>query len=137
MPFDGFIAFAGGILQALKIDDLDFASGVFDQPRLLQGMGYERDAGPLHAQHLSKKLLREKQRIAAGQIPRPKQPAGKASVRVMRSYAGSRLLRLRGDCLFVPDQLRQKRLALHGSTSKVVEAAHHRIPGKLHNRPAE
>ena len=69
MPFDGFIAFAGGFLQALNIDDLDFAPGVFDQPRLLQGMGYKRDAGPSHAQHLGKKFLCEKQRIAAGQIP--------------------------------------------------------------------
>jgi hypothetical protein len=29
-------------------------------------MGYKRDAGPLHAQHLGKKFLREEQRIAAG-----------------------------------------------------------------------
>src|SRR3954468_21947853 len=109
MRFDGFIAFAGSFLQALKIDDLDFAPPVFDHPRLLQGMGYKRDAGPTHSQHLGKKFLREKQRIAAGQIPRSKKPAAKALLRVMSSYAGSRLLRLRGDGLFVSDQLRQKR----------------------------
>jgi len=64
-------------------------------------MGYNRDAGPAHTQHLGQKFLREKQRIAAGQFPRRKKPTAKALLRVMRSYAGSRLLRLRGDCLFV------------------------------------
>src|SRR5437868_6437805 len=65
---DGSIALAGCVPQTLQIDDLDASPRVLDKSRLLQRVSDQRDTGSPDPEHLGKKLLGERKRIA-GQVP--------------------------------------------------------------------
>ena len=47
-----FVAFAGRILQALKVGDPDLASGVFDDSSLLKRVRHDGHARSVDPQHL-------------------------------------------------------------------------------------
>ncbi len=61
---DRAVTFAVTVLQSLDID-VDAATPIVDQSRLLQLAGDQGDAAALHPQHLGQEFLRQRQRIAA------------------------------------------------------------------------
>ena len=63
VAFHRGVALASIFLQAFMIEDLNFASRVFNQSRLLQGMCNDRDTRPPDTQHLAEIFLRERQMI--------------------------------------------------------------------------
>ena len=67
--FDCLIAFARGVLQGRKVDDLDTPAAVPDETGLLERIRHHRDAGAPNPEHLAEKLLRELQIVTALQVP--------------------------------------------------------------------
>ena len=57
--FDGPVAFADSLLQGFNIGDLNMASRMLYHTSLLKRARMQRHAGPLDAQHFSKKFLGE------------------------------------------------------------------------------
>ena len=57
--FDGPVAFADSLLQGFNIGDLNMASRILYHTSLLKRARMQRHAGPLDAQHFSKKFLGE------------------------------------------------------------------------------
>src|SRR5689334_21485412 len=55
------IAVAGRRLEAVAVDDGNAAARIIDQPRLLQNAGGHSDGRPVHAEHLGKKFLRQRE----------------------------------------------------------------------------
>src|SRR3954447_20605124 len=71
----GLVAFAGGLPKPLDVDDLNLATGVFDQSGLLQSMGDDGDAGAADGKHFGEKFLGEHQSIRTGEIAGAEKPA--------------------------------------------------------------
>ena len=67
----GLVALACRFSEGLHIGDLNFASGVLDDPGRLKRARHHSDAGSPNSQHLGKKFLSEVKSVAARQIPRP------------------------------------------------------------------
>ena len=64
------------------------------RPAFCKRVGDQRNAGPPHAEHLRQELLGQTQGVAAGQIPRPEQPARQPGLDAVRGVAGGGLLGL-------------------------------------------
>ena len=107
MSLNGFVAFARAFLQAFFIQHLDFAAGVFYEARALERVGDHGHACASYPEHLRQIFLRERERVAPGQIPGPQQPAAQPGLHVVGCKARSRLLCLRVDRLLVTDQQRK------------------------------
>jgi hypothetical protein len=88
------IAFAGSLLDARKVQDMDVASRIRDHFEFLQILGDGIDAAALHAHHLGEEFLRQIQ-IVADEALHSQQPfAGAIADRVSR-ITRRRLLDLR------------------------------------------
>jgi hypothetical protein len=59
LQLHGFVAFAGRILQALKVGDPDLASAVLDDSSSLKRVRHYCHARSIDTQHLCQELLRE------------------------------------------------------------------------------
>jgi hypothetical protein len=68
LGFHRSVAFAGGVLEPLQIEDLDVPAAVTDEAGPLEGGRNWRYAAPAYAEHLSEKFLGQCEGIAAGQI---------------------------------------------------------------------
>jgi hypothetical protein len=49
---DDRIAFAGGVLEPVTVEDFDMPAPILDQRRFLQSMGFDRNAGSPHPEHM-------------------------------------------------------------------------------------
>jgi hypothetical protein len=71
------VAFAAHLFEALAVDHTDVAPTVTDQPRHLELVGNQADAGTMHAQYLGYELLREPEVVAVNPVMGDKHPARK------------------------------------------------------------
>ena len=120
MGFDRAVALAAAFPQSFHVQDANIAPPVLDQPCLLQRPGDNRNARPPDADHLSKKLLRERQFVAIREVAHPHQPAAHPSFHRMTGVAGRRLLRLRKQYLLVTDNDRAKSRVIVGNGAEAV-----------------
>lgn len=118
MRFHGLVALAGAVAEALHVNNTDVPAPIADQAGLLKDVRYDADARPLHPQHFRQEILRELNIIAVLQISTTQQPACQSCLKPMASVAGSRLLGLRQDELFMPRQRGPKR---HTSLGELTE----------------
>ena len=102
--FDGPVTLTHGFLQASNIGDLYVASRISYHSSLLKRARVQRHAGSLDAQHLGKKILGEMQVVGTHQISCSKKPSAKSCLYMVGCHAGSRLARLRVDCLLMTKQ---------------------------------
>ncbi len=100
---DDAVTLAGHLLQFAAIQDLDPAATGADQAGTLQRAQREIDRGPLHAEHLREKLLRERDLVAVGSIPRVEQPSGEPPLDPVKRVACRGLLDLQQHRLVVAD----------------------------------
>src|SRR6478736_7466005 len=98
---DRAVALACAFPERVCIQDLNLAAGVFDETRLLQGVGDRRHARSPDTEHLGKIFLCEGEVVAPGQIPCAQQPAAEPRFHHVRGKARGRLLRLGVDRLLV------------------------------------
>lgn len=91
----GGVAFAGGALEALSVDDLDHAASGADQAGLLQTSANDRHGGALDAQHLGQGLLGQGNATFARAVVSGQEPAGAAFIDGMERIAGRGLHQLR------------------------------------------
>src|SRR5436305_13999894 len=80
VSLDSFVTFAGRGLEAGSIKNLDLTTAVSDQPCGLQFASDQCQRRSSHTEHLSKKILRQRQSIAVIAISRLEQPAAKAGL---------------------------------------------------------
>jgi hypothetical protein len=111
---DSLVALTRAFPQPVQVCDLDSATGGLQKPSLLKRMRDRGHAGTAHTQHLGQKFLREGKTIALREVAGPQKPAGKPLFNGVHDVARRTLLRLRIDNLFMADQERLQRGALHG-----------------------
>ena len=92
---DHGVAFTSDLFEPRAIDDVDETAAITDEAGALQQTGGDRHGGAAHAEHLCKKLLRQRDCITVDAIVRLQQPAAKPRLQRMERVACDRLLDLR------------------------------------------
>src|SRR5262249_24881634 len=92
---DHGVAFTRNVLELRAVEDLDVTAPIADQAGALQELRRDSHRGTPHAQHLSEKLLRQRDDIAVDAIVRLQQPTAKSRFEAMQRIARDRLLDLR------------------------------------------
>src|SRR6266540_6924003 len=105
------VAFAGALLDRRAIENLDLAARVPDQPGFLQRVGSERDRGPLAAEHVREKFLRQVDPVAFHRVGRLQQPPAQPCLDAVKCMAGGGLMRLEDDDRLKPVDLAAKSVA--------------------------
>src|SRR5262249_61674520 len=77
-------AFAGNVLEHRAVEDLDVTAAVADQAGALQEASRDGHRGAPHAEHLSEKLLRQRDDIAVDAVVRLQQPTAKSGLEAMQ-----------------------------------------------------
>jgi hypothetical protein len=112
---DDGVAFAGDVFERRAVDDVDEPPAVADQAGAVQEASRDGHRGAPHAEHLSEKLLRQRDDIAVDAVVRLQQPTAKSGLEAMQRIARNRLLDLREqDIVVAHDELAEGR-ALGGS----------------------
>src|SRR5262245_40819301 len=116
---DDGVAFAGNVFERRAVEDLDVTAAVADQAGALQEASRDGHRGAPHAEHLSEKLLRQRDDIAVDAVVRLQQPTAKSGLEAMQRIARNRLLDLRKqDIVVAHDEVAEGR-ALGGSRMKL------------------
>jgi hypothetical protein len=105
-------AFAGGALEPIVVDDLDFAAPVADDALRLHRLGDHPDAGALNAEHLREEFLRQGQMLVARALAHHGQPAAQARFDGVKMIADAGLRDLFDDDVKVLENDVVKRAAL-------------------------
>src|SRR6185312_17435112 len=88
VSLDRAVTLAGSFPQTLDVEKANVAARVFDQARLLQRVGDDRNARAAHAEHLREELLRQHQIVAIGKIAHAQEPAAHARFDRVAGVAG-------------------------------------------------
>src|SRR5262249_5728639 len=116
---DDGVAFAGNVFERRAVEDLDVTAAVADQAGALQEASRDGHRGAPHAEHLSEKLLRQRDDIVVDAVVRLQQPTAKSGLEAMQRIARNRLLDLRKqDIVVAHDEVAESR-ALGGSRMKL------------------
>src|SRR5262249_56233537 len=89
---DDGVAFAGNVFEHRAVEDLDVTAAVADQAGALQEASRDGHRGAPHAEHLSEKLLRQRDDIAVDAVVRLRQPTPKPALQAIQPLATYHLL---------------------------------------------
>src|SRR5450432_1291239 len=89
-PHD-FVALAGRAFEPFPVADRDAPLRIGDQPRLLEGAGCRRHAGPPHAEHEGERLVGEDEVVLGHAIVCRQEPPRAARVEMVEPVAGDGL----------------------------------------------
>src|SRR5882724_10940586 len=81
------IALAGGLLKTFAISNNHAATLVVDQSRAMEEPCRQRDGGPGGAEHLAKKIMRQRQPVGFHAVAAGQQPAGEPFFNSMQPVA--------------------------------------------------
>lgn len=98
---DSVVTFAGAFLQTFEVDDLNLFTLVPDHTGGMKRVGDRRNRGSPNAQHFREKILRKRQRVAAGKVAGPQHPAAKPRGWIVSDVACRGLLCLGVDSLLM------------------------------------